>query len=514
VVSGPVILPNTPVRIGVTWNGSGNASGVKLFIDGQPVETKVVLNNLPHTVHTNNNLVLGARAEQDAKDALRDATLLRGILDDVQVYEQELTEAQIVKLSTTDPRDLLLASTQTTAQSFLETTWLNSNVEGQRLSKLLEEQKSTLLKFENTKVASVSIMEEMDKPRKTYLLTRGAYDHPDKSQELQPSTLNALPPLDKSLPRNRLGLAKWLVDPKNPLTARVAINRYWQMYFGTGLVKTTEDFGSQGESPSHPKLMDWLASEFVKSGWNVKAMQKRIVMSSTYRQSSYVTPELLEKDPENRLLTRGPRFRLDGQALRDQALAVSGLLAPKIGGPPVMPYQPAGLWDEVSAKGYKYIVGKGDDLYRRSIYTFWRRTVPPPSMMNFDNSAREACSVRSSRTNTPLQALNLMNDPQFVEAARGLAERMLKQGGDSVAEQIIFGHRIVLARSPEPEILKILTGGYKDYLNTYRSNPDKAEKFISIGESRPDRDLEPASLAAMTTISNILLNLDEALTKE
>ena len=228
-----------------------------------------------------------------------------------------------------------------------------------------------------------------------------------------------------SLPKTRLGLAKWIVDPENPLTARVAVNRYWQMYFGNGLVKTAEDFGSQGESPSHPELLDWLATEFIDSGWDIKAMQKLIVMSSAYRQSSRVTNELLEKDPENRLIARGPRYRLNGQSIRDQALAVSGLLVERIGGPPVMPYQPEGLWDEVSVKGYKYIVGDGDDLYRRSMYTFWRRTVPPPSMMNFDNASREACSVLTARTNTPLQALNLMNDEQFVEASRSLAGRML-----------------------------------------------------------------------------------------
>ena len=514
VASGPVIAPEVPVRIGVTWDGSGSASGVKLFIDGEPVETRTVIDNLPNPVHTNNNLVLGARAQQDAKDALRDATLLRGVLDDVQVYEQKLSEAKMVQLSNTDPRYLLLASSHKTAQSFLETTWIKSDEEGQRLTNLLEVQKKKLLQFEKNKVASVSIMEEMQTPRKTYLLSRGAYDHPDKSQEVQSATLKVLPPMDESLPRNRLGLAKWLVDPKNPLTARVAINRYWQMYFGVGLVKTPEDFGSQGESPSHPKLLDWLASEFVQSGWDVKAMQKRIVMSSTYRQSSILTIELIEKDPENRLLARGPRFRLDGQSLRDQALAVSGLLAPKIGGPPVMPYQPAGLWDEVSAKGYKYIVGKGDDLYRRSLYTFWRRTVPPPSMMNFDNSAREACSVGSTRTNTPLQALNLMNDPQYVEAARGLAERMIKQGGDSVEDRIAFGHRVVLARSPEPKVLDILTTGFEDYLDTFRSNPEKADKLIAIGASKADDQMDNAYLAAMTTVSNILLNLDQTLTKD
>jgi len=514
VASGPVISPSTPVRIGVTWDGSGKASGVKIFIDGERVQTNIVLDNLDQSVTTDNHLVLGARAQQDAKDALRDATLNRGILDDVQVYELSLSDSQMEKLSKADPMYLLLATSNKTTRTFLETAWIDSDEVGQSLKKLLKEKKARLAKFEKDHVASVSIMKEMENPRSTYLLTRGAYDHPDKDIELHPATLDVLPAMKESLPRNRLGLAKWLMEPEHPLTARVAVNRYWQMYFGTGLVKTPEDFGSQGESPSHPLLLDWLANEFIRSDWNIKAMQKRIVMSATYKQSSYVTPKLIEKDPDNRFMARGPRFRLDGQSLRDQALAVSGLLATTIGGPPVMPYQPAGLWDEVSAKGYKYIEGTGNDLYRRSLYTFWRRTVPPPSMMNFDSSAREACSVRSTRTNTPLQALNLMNDPQFVEAARSLAERMVLKGGDSIESQISYGHRLVLARSPDPNVLDILGNGYENYLNSYRSNPSQAKELISTGASIPDPHLDPVSLAAMTMISNLLLNLDEAVTKE
>ena len=514
VVSGPIITPAKPVRIGVTWDGSNEAKGVKLYVDGQPVETTILLNSIETAANTNNNLVLGARTRTDARDGIRDATLLNGIIDDVQVFERTLPHADIALLSAADPQLVLLASPSSATKAFIETAWIEVDDEGKRLTQLLRQQEAELNAFEKKEVASVSIMKEMEEPRPTYLLTRGAYDHPDKSETLQPATLDVLPPMSDSLPVNRLGLAQWLVDPAHPLTARVAVNRYWQRYFGVGLVKTSEDFGSQGELPSHPLLLDWLASEFIRSDWNIKAMQKFIVMSATYRQSSFVTSELIEWDPDNRLLARGPRYRLGGQVLRDQALAVSGLLAPQIGGPPVMPYQPEGLWDEVSAKGYKYIVGDGDDLYRRSLYTFWRRTVPPPSMMNFDSSAREICSVRTNRTNTPLQALNLMNDPQFVEAARALAERMLLQGGPSVADQIAYGHQIVLARQPEPKVLSILMDGFESYLEVYQSEPTKAEQLTSVGASQPHSDLDPPTLAAMTIISNLLLNLDEAVTKE
>jgi hypothetical protein len=514
VVSGPIILPNEPVRIGVSWDGSNKANGVRLYVDGKPVESSIAMDSLTTSVRTNEPLLVGARHEQDAKEYLRDATLNTGIIDDVQIYDTLLSADQMAYLSEIDPENLMLAHLNDAARASLHSSWIKNDEEGQELVAQLKEHETALAKFEKRAVVKVSIMEEMQQPRQTYLLERGAYDQPDKSVELHPATLDVLPPMAESFPRNRLGLAQWLIDPENPLTARVAVNRYWQMYFGIGLVKTPEDFGSQGESPSHSELLDWLANKFITSGWNIKTLQKLIVMSSTYRQSSRITPDLWEKDPENRLLARGTRIRLDGQSLRDQALAVSGLLAKSIGGPPVMPYQPDGLWDEVSAKGYKYVVGEGDDLYRRSLYTFWRRTVPPPSMMNFDNASREACSVRLSRTNTPLQALNLMNDPQFVEAARALAERMMLEGGKSPEEQIIYGHRIVLSRSPEPEIVRILTTGYEEYLNTYTSMPDQANQLINTGASAPNQILDPIELAAMTTVSNLLLNLDETLTKE
>ena len=513
-VSAPVIKPGSTFRLGVTWNGGRDASGIQIYVDGVAVDTQVVQNNLPSHYRTDRLLLIGARAEQDAKDGLRDATLNRGTIDDVQMYSLQLNDTQVKQLSQINPRHQLIAQDNRSSRAVLQAAWLKQDPEGQRLRNRISKQEQALTAFEKEHVASVSIMEELPEPKNTYFLDRGAYDHPDKNRRMHPATPDVLPSMDATLPRNRLGLARWIVDPTNPLTARVTVNRYWQMYFGTGLVKTPEDFGSQGASPSHPKLLDYLASTFISSGWDVKAMQKLIVMSATYQQSSHVTTELLEKDPDNRLLARGPRFRLNGQALRDQALAVSGLLAPQIGGPPVMPYQPEGLWDEVSAKGYKYIVGEGDDLYRRSLYTFWRRTVPPPSMMNFDNSAREICSVTSTRTNTPLQALNLLNDPQFVEAARGLAERMILEGGDVVKDQITYGHQVVLARAPSEEILNILVNGYEDYLATFKAYPQRAQNLASIGASGFDLSINPAQLAAMTTVSNILLNLDEAVTKE
>lgn len=514
VATAAVIPKNAWTRLGLSWDGSGRASGVALYVDGRAVETIVELDALEIGIQSSEALVIGARAQQDALDMQRDATFKSGLIDDVQVYDEALSAERMRILSGADPQDLLFARLDETARSSLQAGWIKADPEGIRLLSALKKREAALASFEKRNVAEVSIMEEMKTPRDTYLLTRGAYNQPDKSERLEPDTMEALPRMDASLPRNRLGLARWIVDSKNPLTARVAVNRYWQMYFGTGLVKTPEDFGSQGESPSHPKLLDWLAASFIDSEWDVKAMQKRIVMSATYRQSTRVTEKLLEVDPENRLLARGPRFRLYGQALRDQALAVSGLLATESGGPPVMPYQPEGLWEELSAKGYKYIVGKGDDLYRRSLYTFWRRTVPPPSMMNFDNSSREICSVSLNSTNTPLQALNLMNDPQFVEAARALGERMLREGGALPADRISFGHRLVLARAPEEKSLRILERGYRDYLSTFRTQPERASSLVAIGKSKAYSGLDTAELAAMTMVANTLLNLDETVSKQ
>lgn len=514
VVSKSVFEKGAWAQLGVVWDGSGKASGVSLYLNGESMETETLLDGLRGDFDSTGNLLVGARSARDAQDTLRDATFRSGLIEDVRIYDHALSPTEMRLLCESDSKLTLLSNGAPASREALKVQWFKETPEAQRLSRLQARRERELDTFEDTHVVQVSIMEERDEPRSAYLLNRGAYDQPDTSRNLDPRVPEALPPMDASLPRNRLGLAQWLVDPANPLTARVTVNRYWQMYFGVGLVETPEDFGSQGALPSHPQLLDWLASEFRDSDWDIKAMQKRIVMSATYRQSSRITEGILEKDPKNRLYARGPRIRLYGQALRDQALAISGLLAPRIGGPPVMPYQPEGLWEEVSAKGYKYIVGTGDDLYRRSMYTFWRRTVPPPSMMNFDNASREICSVEYNSTNTPLQALNLLNDPQFFEAARGLAQRMILEGGPSLDRRIDYGHRLALARPPGDEVLDILASSYAKHFQFYRSSPERTQSLLSVGASKPDPSIDPPALAAMTMIANTLLNLDETVTKQ
>ena len=327
---------------------------------------------------------------------------------------------------------------------------------------------------------------------------------------------------------NRLGLARWIVDRANPLTARVWVNRAWERFFGTGLVKTSENFGSQSDFPSHPELLDWLAVEFIQPAvsppvhgqpaqpWDMKAFQKLLVMSATYQQSSHVTPRLLERDPENRLLARGPRFRSSAETLRDQALAVSGLLVERVGGPSVRPYMPDGVWDETSKYGdlRNYQPDQGDGLYRRSMYTIWKRTAAPPSMLLFDTPNREICTVKRSRTNTPLQALALLNEVTFVEAARKLAERMLVEGGQTPQSRLSYGMRLVLARRPTDRELNVLDEALKADLAHFQQHADEVAKLLAVGQAKTNPALNPAEVAAYTLAANVLLNLDEFVTRE
>ena len=363
-------------------------------------------------------------------------------------------------------------------------------------------------------VATIMVMKEIAQPREAHILKRGEYDKPgDKVERGLPA---ALPPLPPGTPMNRLGLAQWLVSGEHPLTARVWVNRAWERFFGTGLVKTSENFGSQAEWPSHPELLDWLATEFVRLKWDMKAMQKAIVMSAAYRQSSRVTPQLMERDPDNRLLARGPRFRLTAEMLRDQALAVSGLLVEKLGGPSVRPYMPAGVWDETSVygdlRGYKNDTDEG--LYRRTLYTIWKRTAAPPTMQIFDSPTREVCTVKRSRTNTPLQALALLNEVTYVEAARRLAERMLTEGGTMPEQRLAWGFRRVTCRTPDADEIKVLVAGVEKRLTKFRQHADAAKQLIAFGEAKPRAGLDPAELAAYATAANVILNLDEAVTRE
>jgi hypothetical protein len=389
-------------------------------------------------------------------------------------------------------------------------------------------------------IPTTMVAKEMEKSRETFMLVRGEYDK--KGDKVSPGVPAFLPPLPPDAPTNRLGLAKWLVDPSHPLTARVVVNRFWQQYFGVGLVKTAEDFGVQGEPPSNPELLDWLAVEFMSPGipvesskrsdvktsgastiqrfndstkpWNVKHLQRLIVTSSTYRQSSKLTPELLARDPENRLLARGPRFRVDGEVVRDSALFVSGLLVDKLGGHAVKPYEPPGLWEAVSFNNsQKYISDKGEGQYRRSLYTYWKRQSPPPNMMLFDAPTREYCVARRPRTNTPLQALDLMNDPQYVEASRAFAQRIVIEGGKTPKDRIAWAFRVATARKPGADEVRVLLDVYTKELAEFNENKKAAEKLLGVGSFKAKDDLDESELAAWTTIASMILNLDETVTK-
>jgi len=401
-----------------------------------------------------------------------------------------------------------------------------SHPDGKALQKLqasLDAEKKTLTAVKNG-VLITMVMEERKDPRETFVLLRGIYNK--YGEKVTAGIPKAFPPLPKGAPNNRLGLAKWLASKDNPLTARVTVNRLWQQYFGIGLVKTSEDFGIQGDPPSHPELLDWLAVEFsspLPSGgegpgvrgrphaWDLKHIHRLIVTSATYRQSSKVSPAAFERDPDNRLLAHAPRLRLSPFLLRDQALAVSGLLVDKFGGPPVRPYQPPGLWEDFSFNQIKYVQDHGEKLYRRSLYTFWRRSIGPPNM--FDTPNRQVCTIRQARTNTPLHALILFNDVTFVEAARVWAERLMKQE-NSPSSRLALAWRQATSRSPSLAESKILLAGYERVLKQYQADKATAEKLVSNGEYARDKTLDVAEHAALTAMLNMILNLDEVITKE
>ena len=370
-------------------------------------------------------------------------------------------------------------------------------------------------KFEN-KISSTMVMRDSEEMRSTYLLNRGMYDQP--GEQVTAGVPAIFPPLPKNALGNRLSLARWLVSDRHPLTARVTVNRFWQSIFGNGIVKTSENFGSQGSLPSHAALLDWLAARFIRSGWDVKDLMRLLVTSATYRQSSRITEESFQRDPENRLLARGPRVRLQAEMIRDASLAASGLLVRTVGGASVRPYQPAGLWEEVAfgIKTYgaqKYEQDHGDALYRRSMYTFWKRSCPPPSLVTFDAPDRETCSVRRERTNTPLQALVLLNDPTYVETARGLAERTMHEGGKSNNERVTYAFRIVTGRRPTAAESAILLDEFNQRCTAFKTDAEIAAKLLSVGESQADSNLPIEELAAWTMVARLLLNLDEAITK-
>jgi hypothetical protein len=493
----------------VTYDGSRVAAGVKVYIDGRPEKTKVLLDELNQSFETKEPLRIGAGGGSEDR--------FHGRIADVRVYKDCLKpdEAAWVSVAETVGQIAVLPpAKRTPAQAgklracFLEQYAPQTIRSAYRELLDLRRRRAALVESFPTTM----VMEEMPVPRETFVLLRGQYDkHGEKVTPGLPASLQDHGAKSGGL--NRLGFARWLVDRDNPLTARVTVNRYWQHFFGIGLVKTAGDFGAQGEWPSHPELLDWLATEFMDSGWNVKAIQRLIVTSAAYRQSSKVTPALLAADPENRLLARGPRFRLPAEAIRDQALAASGLLVERVGGPSVKPYQPSGLWRELTGTEV-YVPDHGEKLYRRSLYTFWKRTVAPPALVTFDAAGRETCVVRQSRTNTPLQALNLMNDVTFVEAARVLAQRAMREGGATPEGRITLAFRLATARAPRPAELRVLLDGYRRHLADYRQDEKAARKLTTIGEAPRDEKLDVAELAAYTTVAGVILNLDEVVTKE
>ena len=496
-------------HVALTYTGSRWASGVKIYVDGEDQKLEILLDDFNSQGAVKREpLRIGAGGGPENR--------FHGSMDDVRIYKRALSAAEAgiladlmpVTAIATLPEDKRTARQADKIRDYFLEHALPANIAVAR-TRLMDAQAKRDAFYQS--LPTVMVMEEMPTPRETHLLIRGMYDKPgDVVTPMLPAALMSSP---NAYPPNRLGLAQWLVGPSNPLMSRVTVNRYWQMYFGTGIVKTTEDFGSQGEPPSHPELLDWLATEFVRTGWDVKTLQKTIVMSATYRQSSRLSPELLAKDPDNRLLARGPSMRLSADIVHDQALAIAGLLVNKIGGPSVKPYQPDGLWNEIGGGG-AYVQDHGDKLYRRSLYTFWRRTIPPPSMANFDASAREYHVVRPVVTNTPLQALDLMNDVAYLEAARVFAQRVIKEGGSTPSERISYAFRLATARLPKPAAAAILLDAFRQNLDQFKSKPDAALKYVSYGEYPRDASFDVSELAAYTSVTSLILNLNETVMKE
>jgi hypothetical protein len=498
-------------HIALTYDGSRYAEGVKLYVDGQLWEWEVQLDDL------NNPRPLGRQPVKIGAGG-GPQNRFKGSIDEVRIYNRDLTATEVAVLADPTPVPAIAskaAASRTAAQAdklrdyFLEhaapapvaTAW-----------KTLVAAQDARDKYYDS-LPTVMVMQELPRPRQSFILNRGEYDKPGTPvQSKLPGFLVPAAAQAKYAP-NRLGLAQWLVSADDPLMTRVTVNRFWQQYFGTGIVRTSEDFGSQGEAPSHPELLDWLAVEFRESGWDVKKLQKLIVLSATYRQSSQTSAALMERDPANRLLARGPNVRLSAAAIRDQALAISGLLVNKVGGPSVYPYQPAGIWRDLNS--YEdYVQGKGEDLYRRSLYTFWKRTIPPPTMVNFDASTRESCVVRTGLTNTPLQALDLMNNPQYVEAARVLAQRMMQEGGATPAARIGYAFRRATARLPRPAEEAVLMQAFNGQLAVYQAKPADALKYVSVGESPRDEKLNVSELAAYSSVASLILNASQTITKD
>ncbi|RYF92103.1 MAG: DUF1553 domain-containing protein, partial [Chitinophagaceae bacterium] len=489
------------INLFITYDGSSKAAGLKLYADGEEMSTATTMDQLSKDILLNLPVQPGLQVGAWG----RGYGLKNGKVDDILVYNRTLIPFEIKVLSG-------------------NASW--SEMASLSYDKLNNEQKQTLREYYNSaenevlssefqklrslrqsladsseKVTELMVMQEMPERKKAYVLQRGRYDAP--GEEVYPNTPESILKFPKDLPKNRLGLAQWLVNPDHPLTARVAVNRYWQNFFGVGIVKTAEDFGNQGELPSHPELLDWLAVQFIESGWNVKALMKLIVMSTTYQQTSITTKERHAADPENRMLSRGASNRLTAEMIRDNALYASGLLNEEIGGKSVKPYQPEGLW-EINSMQYDADTGKS--MYRRSLYVLIKRSVPHPTLSTFDATSRSYCVVRRQKTSTPLQALVTMNDPTFIEASRALGEEMT--GFNDVKSAITTAYRKLTSKVPDEKVINLLIELRGKQLEKFRLNPEKAKGWLSAGQYKTDSSLDRAMVAANTVVANTIMNSD------
>ncbi len=480
------------VHVSATYDGSGRAEGVYLYLEGTRSKVRILEDTLERESILNGNGLLAGHWTPRNRTIDEIEGMSGGALDEIYVHTRVLTDIEVAHLAEQNaippPLDHY--------RSHYDHAFQVANMGLDSLRRSLR------------RVPNVMIMEEMPTPRTTHVLDRGAYDAPLDS--VGPATPTAILAFPEEFPRNRLGLAQWLTHPQNPLTARVAVNRFWQLLFEEGLVRTPEDFGNQGALPSHPELLDYLAITFIESGYDMKALIKEIVMSSTYRQSSQVTRSLLLRDPDNRLLTRAPRKRLSAEMIRDNALSASGLLNQTIGGEPVRPYQPSGLWRALANQIGENRYRPGPDMHRRSLYTYWKRTIPPPSMLTFDAPERSICTVERQTTATPLQSLVLLNDPQYVEAARGLSSRVQLQESLDERQQIAMAFRWLTSRVPDEIELDGLINLFEEQIMEFEQDPSSAQELVSVGVSPLPQNATSVQLAAMTVVTSTIMNLDEA----
>ena len=517
-------------NITVTYDGSGSVAGLTVSGNSrQPYDYSKVIDQLTGSVSTDAPLVAGQYKTGFISEEQASTTYKTGFYDksndepktgypiSLKVYSRPVYGYELANMTAKRLADILKVPEERRRprnESELEAYYYTIHVPDY-LTLKREEATNNIQYNHIYDQATVSlVMEEKDAPASAFMLERGEYDKP--TDEVFANVPEALGGLPEDAPKNRLGLANWLVDPNNPLTARVTVNRIWQNYFGIGIVETAEDFGIMGQNPTHPELLDWLAIHFQESGWDVKNLIRLIVNSATYRQSSQIDPKEYAIDSENRYLARGARYRLDGEVLRDQALFVSDSINPKVGGRPVKPYQPEGIWNAVAysdSNTAHFSQDYGDALYRRSLYTFWKRTAPPPNMVVFDVPSRETCNVRRERTNTPLQALTLMNDPQFVEAARQLAERVMQEESASEKDRISRMYSYAFGVPPKDKHHDILHNSYKTFFKSFDESPKDAEQLIQVGDSYPTPNLDPVQLASLTMVANQIMNLDSFINK-